>query len=145
MATCVCVHTCVRAVGLQVSVCIYEELCLWAQVCVSMCMFVHTRVCVHAYVSCVHIQVKAVRSTCILKIMHLCLSTSRDIFPWLHLCSHMCLRVSVYVEEYQVCACVCVNLSVYICTWSLYTCRERTYLTARFWMGAHMCQGQEGA
>lgn len=60
---------------------------------VGTCMFACTHVCVYMHVS-VHIQVYAVLFARILRIMHLCLDMSRDIFLWGNLGSYMCLCVS---------------------------------------------------
>lgn len=72
-------------------------------------LYVHTSLC--ALMSlCVDIQVPTVLYECILKIVHLLslsmsLSVSRDILLWVHLCSHMCVCVPVYMDKYHVHVC----------------------------------------
>ena len=97
---------------LQVSLCAYMKNVACGHGCVFLCvcLYTHVYMCLHVFV---HIQVHEILYVCILKMTHLCLSTPRGVFLWLHLCSHVCFYVSAYVEEYCVCACVCVNLSTF--------------------------------
>lgn len=104
------VSACVCAAGLQVSLCVYMK----NDACGHGCVFLRVCLCTHICMCFfVHIQVHEVLYVCILKMMHLCLSTPRDVFLWLHLRSHVCLCVSAYVEEYRVYARVCVKLSMF--------------------------------
>lgn len=124
---CQCGHQCMCCRFAGFSGCIYQQLCPWAHVCVSMCTFVYTRLCMPV---CMHIQIPAMLCACILRITQLHLSMSRHIFLWIHLCSHMSL--CLFMWRSIMCACVCMNISAHIC------------MTACFWMCVHMCQGEEG-
>lgn len=118
---CVCMCLCCRSAGF---LCAYMKNDTRGHGVCFTCMYVHTHlhvfvhIQVHEVLWCVHSENDAP----VFEYTQGCISV------WLHLCSHVCLCVSAYVEEYCVYARVCVNLSTFAHRVYTHGC-ERTYLT----------------